>query len=83
MVFSSSATVYGEPQMPLLTGDYPFGATNAYGRSKTTIKDMPSDLFEAESDGRIGLLCYFNLVDVHLHRLIGENPTGYAHKGVA
>ena len=48
--------------MPLLTEDYPLGATNAYGRSKTIIKDMPSDLFEAESDGRIGLLCYLALL---------------------
>lgn len=83
LVFSSSATFYGESQMPLLTEDYPLGATNAYGRSKTIIKDMPSDLFEAESDGRIGLLCYFNPVGVHPRRLIGKNPTGYAHKEVA
>lgn len=76
MVFSSSATVYGEPQTLPLTEEHPLSATNPYGRSKLMIEDMLRDLFQAEPDWCIGLLRYFNPVGAHSSGLIGENPRG-------
>ena len=76
LVFSSSATVYGEPQKLPLTEDHPLSATNPYGRSKLMIEDMLRDLFAAEPDWRIGLLRYFNPVGAHASGQIGEDPRG-------
>ena len=76
LVFSSSATVYGEPQALPLTETHPLSATNPYGRSKLMIEDMLRDLFAAEPDWRIGLLRYFNPVGAHTSGLIGESPNG-------
>ena len=76
LVFSSSATVYGEPQALPLTETHPLSATNPYGRSKLMIEDMLRDLFTAEPDWRIGLLRYFNPVGAHPCGQIGEDPQG-------
>lgn len=74
LVFSSSATVYGEPQFLPLTEDHPLSATNPYGRTKLFIEEILRDLYSAEPDWRIGILRYFNPVGAHPSGLIGEDP---------
>lgn len=76
LVFSSSATVYGEPQRLPLTEDHPLSATNPYGRSKLIIEDMLRDLWFANSNWRIVMLRYFNPVGAHESGLLGEDPQG-------
>ncbi len=76
LVFSSSATVYGEPKDVPIREDAPRSATNPYGRSKLIIEDILLDLHRAAPDWRIALLRYFNPVGAHDSGLIGENPTG-------
>jgi UDP-glucose 4-epimerase len=76
LVFSSSATVYGDPASVPITEDFPLSATNAYGRSKLMIEEMLRDLARAEPDWRIALLRYFNPVGAHESGLIGEEPQG-------
>ncbi|MCD6662604.1 MAG: UDP-glucose 4-epimerase GalE [Comamonas sp.] len=76
LVFSSSATVYGEPQYLPLNESHPLSATNPYGRSKLFIEEMLRDLFNAQPDWRIAILRYFNPVGAHASGLIGEDPQG-------
>jgi UDP-glucose 4-epimerase len=76
LVFSSSATVYGEPQFLPLTEDHPLSATNPYGRTKLVVEDMLRDAFAAKTDWRFGVLRYFNPVGAHASGLIGEDPQG-------
>jgi UDP-glucose 4-epimerase len=76
VVFSSSATVYGEPQRLPLTEDHPLSATNPYGRSKLIIEDMLRDIYRANPHWRIAILRYFNPVGAHESGLIGEDPQG-------
>lgn len=76
LVFSSSATVYGEPQRLPLTEDHPLSATNPYGRTKLVIEDMLRDLCRSDPSWRIGILRYFNPVGAHESGLIGEDPQG-------
>ena len=76
LVFSSSATVYGDPASVPILEDFPLSATNPYGRSKLMIEDILRDLFKAEPDWRIALLRYFNPVGAHESGLIGEEPSG-------
>ncbi|MDB5846277.1 MAG: UDP-glucose 4-epimerase GalE [Rhodoferax sp.] len=76
LVFSSSATVYGEPQYLPLTEDHPLSATNPYGRSKLVIEDMLRDLHRSDASWRLGILRYFNPVGAHASGLIGEDPRG-------
>jgi len=76
LIFSSSATVYGNPERLPLTEDMPLSATNAYGRSKIMIEDICRDLAQAEPDWHIALLRYFNPVGAHPSGRIGENPKG-------
>jgi UDP-glucose 4-epimerase len=76
LVFSSSATVYGDPQRLPLTEDHPLSATNPYGRSKLMIEDMLRDLQASDASWRIGILRYFNPVGAHISGLIGEDPRG-------
>ena len=78
MVFSSSATVYGEPEnMPVSeevqTG---VGITNPYGRSKYFIEEILKDLFNSDDSWKIAILRYFNPVGAHKSGLIGEDPNG-------
>ena len=75
-VFSSSATVYGEPASVPISEDFPRSATNPYGRSKLIIEDILSDLHLAEPDWRIARLRYINPVGAHESGLIGEDPQG-------
>jgi UDP-glucose 4-epimerase len=76
LVFSSSATVYGDPASVPIKEDFPLSATNPYGRSKLMIEDILRDVFKAEPDWRIALLRYFNPVGAHESGLIGEEPNG-------
>jgi len=77
IVFSSSATVYGEPHTVPVTEDFPLNpATNPYGRTKQIIEDMFRDLAVAEPAWNIALLRYFNPVGAHESGQIGEDPNG-------
>ena len=76
LVFSSSATVYGDPQKLPIIESAPRSATNPYGRSKLIIEDILSDLFVTDSNWRIARLRYFNPVGAHNSGLIGESPCG-------
>ena len=76
LVFSSSATVYGDPQYLPIDEAHPTGATNPYGRSKLHIEHMLQDLAQSAPDWRIVCLRYFNPAGAHPSGLIGENPNG-------
>jgi len=81
LVFSSSATVYGDPSKLPLTEDMPLSATNPYGRSKLMIEQMLGDLPAADAINKtepwsIALLRYFNPVGAHPSGMIGEDPNG-------
>jgi len=76
LVFSSSATVYGNPQCLPLTENHPLGATNPYGRTKLMIEEVLGDVAISEPGWRIALLRYFNPVGAHESGLIGEDPLG-------
>jgi UDP-glucose 4-epimerase len=76
IVFSSSATVYGDPASVPIREDFPRSATNPYGRSKLMIEDILGDLDRAEPGWNIARLRYFNPVGAHPSGLIGEDPQG-------
>ena len=76
LVFSSSATVYGDPQYLPIDESHPTSATNAYGRSKLHIEEMLKDVAQSDSDWKILCLRYFNPVGAHPSGLIGEDPDG-------
>ncbi|NLY13829.1 MAG: UDP-glucose 4-epimerase GalE, partial [Gammaproteobacteria bacterium] len=77
LVFSSSATVYGEPQQMPISEDCPTGTpTNPYGRSKLMVEEVLGDLAFSEPRWSIALLRYFNPVGAHPSGLIGEDPNG-------
>lgn len=76
LVFSSSATVYGDPQHLPLDEKHPLSATNPYGQSKLVIENMLRDLFQSDPTWRISILRYFNPVGAHASGLIGEDPQG-------
>lgn len=77
LIFSSSATVYGDPAVVPITEESPTGATtNPYGRSKFMVEECLSDLFHAEKDWSITLLRYFNPVGAHPSGTMGEDPQG-------
>lgn len=76
LVFSSSATVYGDPVRLPLTEDHPLSATNPYGRTKLMIEDMLRDLHRSDETWRIGILRYFNPIGAHASGRIGEDPQG-------
>lgn len=75
-VFSSSATVYGDPQSVPIDETFPLSATNPYGRTKLMIEEMLRDLYAADNSLSIILLRYFNPVGAHESYMIGENPKG-------
>lgn len=76
LVFSSSATVYGDPSSVPINEDFPLKATNPYGRTKLMIEEILRDLHSSDSSWRIALLRYFNPVGAHPSGLIGEDPMG-------
>ncbi len=76
LVFSSSATVYGDPLYLPIDENHPTSATNAYGRSKLYIEEMIKDVANSDRDWKIICLRYFNPVGAHESGLIGEDPSG-------
>ena len=76
IVFSSSATVYGDPASLPIKENFPLSATNPYGRTKLMIEEILQDLYLADNDWNIALLRYFNPVGAHESGEIGENPFG-------
>lgn len=75
LIFSSSATVYGEPATVPITEDFPTSATNPYGRSKLMVEEILTDLQKSEPQfWSITLLRYFNPIGAHPSGLIGEDP---------
>lgn len=76
IVFSSSATVYGDPVKVPISEDYPLSATNPYGRTKLMIEDILRDLHKSDNSWRIAILRYFNPIGAHSSGQIGEDPNG-------
>jgi UDP-glucose 4-epimerase len=76
LVFSSSATVYGDPESVPIREDFPLSCTNPYGRSKLFIEEILRDLHTADPAWNIALLRYFNPVGAHESGEIGEDPNG-------
>lgn len=76
LVFSSSATVYGDPESLPIRENAPLRATNPYGQSKLMVENMLRDVAVADADWKIALLRYFNPVGAHPSGLIGEDPQG-------
>lgn len=76
MVFSSSATVYGDPASVPIREDFPTAATNPYGRTKLMCEEVLRDLVAADARWNVALLRYFNPVGAHASGLIGEDPNG-------
>ena len=76
LIFSSSATIYGDPAAVPIREDFPRSATNPYGASKLMIEDMLADLSKSDAEWRIARLRYFNPVGAHESGLIGETPNG-------
>ena len=74
LVFSSSATVYGDPHTVPIQEDFPLGATNPYGRTKLMIEEILRDLYASDNEWNIALLRYFNPVGAHESGKIGEDP---------
>lgn len=76
LVFSSSATVYGDPASLPITEDFPLSATNPYGRTKLMIEEILKDLYRSDETWNLALLRYFNPVGAHSSGEIGEDPAG-------
>ncbi|OMF35937.1 UDP-glucose 4-epimerase GalE [Paenibacillus sp. FSL H8-0548] len=76
LVFSSSATVYGRPELSPIAEDSPLGATNPYGRTKLMLEQILQDLAASSEQWGISILRYFNPIGAHKSGKIGENPNG-------
>lgn len=76
IVFSSSATVYGDPATVPIRENFPLSATNPYGQTKLMNEQILRDLYVADKRWKIALLRYFNPVGAHKSGLIGEDPSG-------
>jgi UDP-glucose 4-epimerase len=76
LVFSSSATVYGDPHTVPIMEDFPLSATNPYGRSKLMIEEILRDLYRSDETWNIAILRYFNPIGAHASGRIGEDPNG-------
>lgn len=76
LVFSSSATVYGDPETVPITEDFPLHTTNPYGSTKLMIENILRDLYVSDNEWDIALLRYFNPVGAHESGMIGEDPNG-------
>ncbi|TVO73478.1 UDP-glucose 4-epimerase GalE [Sedimenticola selenatireducens] len=75
-VFSSSATVYGDPEALPIREEFPLSASNPYGRSKLIIEDILRDIYASDKSWNISILRYFNPAGAHKSGLIGEDPNG-------
>ena len=76
IVFSSSATVYGDPASVPITEDFPLHTTNPYGSTKLMIENILQDIYVSDNEWSIVLLRYFNPIGAHKSGLIGESPNG-------
>ncbi len=76
IVFSSSATVYGDPESVPITEDFPVSTTNPYGTTKLIMETILRDIYNADNSWNIAILRYFNPVGAHKSGLIGEDPNG-------
>ena len=76
IVFSSSATVYGNPASVPITEDFPLSTTNPYGETKLMIERILKDIYNADNEWSISVLRYFNPIGAHCSGLIGEDPQG-------
>lgn len=76
IVFSSSATVYGQPESVPIKEDSPLSASNPYGQSKLMVEEVLRDLARADARWQVSLLRYFNPVAAHPSGLLGEDPNG-------
>lgn len=76
IIFSSSATVYGEPDEVPITEDFPLHPESCYGRTKLMIEEILKDLYRSDENWNIVLLRYFNPVGAHASGEIGEDPQG-------
>jgi len=76
IIFSSSATVYGDPHAVPITEDFPISATNPYGKTKLFIEEILKDLYQSDNKWNIALLRYFNPIGAHESGEIGEDPKG-------
>ncbi len=76
IIFSSSATVYGDPATVPITEDFPLSCTNPYGRTKLMTEEILQDICRAEEGWSVVLLRYFNPVGAHVSGRIGEDPSG-------
>ena len=76
MIFSSSATVYGDPAKVPIMEDFPLSCTNPYGRTKLMVEEILRDVHHADKDWNVCLLRYFNPVGAHKSGRIGEDPDG-------
>ncbi len=76
LVFSSSATVYGDPETVPVTEEFSTSATNPYGRTKLMIEEILKDLYAADKEWNIAILRYFNPIGAHESGEIGEDPNG-------
>ena len=76
LVFSSSATVYGNPHTVPITEDFPLSTTNPYGSTKLFIEYILKDIAKADPEFNIAILRYFNPIGAHASGLIGEDPNG-------
>jgi len=76
IIFSSSATVYGDPAKVPIMEDFPLSCTNPYGRTKLMVEGILRDVHHADADWNVCLLRYFNPVGAHKSGRIGEDPDG-------
>ena len=76
IIFSSSATVYGDPHTTPILESFPTSATNPYGRSKLFVEEILRDIYVSDNEWRVVLLRYFNPVGAHASGTIGEDPNG-------
>ncbi len=76
LVFSSSATVYGDPATVPISEEFPLSCTNPYGRTKLMIEEILRDLYVADKTWNIAILRYFNPIGAHISGTIGEDPNG-------
>jgi len=76
IIFSSSATVYGDPDGTPILENFPLSPTNPYGRSKLMVEEILQDLYISDNEWKVMLLRYFNPVGAHESGTIGEDPNG-------
>ena len=76
IIFSSSATVYGDPHALPIKEDFPLSVTNPYGRTKLMLEEILGDIYKADNEWNIVLLRYFNPIGAHESGDLGEDPKG-------